>query len=215
MTEEPRELPNARGVEKAVLSVIMQEPDRFDEISALTDAHFYNPANRVVFGTIKAVMTEGKQLELVTFVERLKGNGLLETAGGAAEVASLYGFSMTGVNLKQHCEMLNEALARRIAIDRGAALVESAYNEEIEEVSNQADKAATEIETTLTSAAEAKTLKTILKESFDRFQDRATGKSDAVGIPTIDLIDRHLRGLHGGRLWVIGAYPSGGVQSPQ
>jgi replicative DNA helicase len=33
---------------------------------------------------------------------------------------------------------------------------------------------------------------------------------DSNGIPTIPLLDQYLRGLHPGRLWVIGAYPEGG-----
>jgi len=207
---EPIELPNSRGVEKAVLSVIMQQPERFDELSTLRDEHFYVPAHQIIFGAIKATLNENKELELVTFVERLRANGFLEICGGAGEIAGLNSFSNPSVRLDNHCQILNEMLARRIAINKSEALIEASRNEEIDQVVELADSCASEIESTLNSAAEVKTLKSILRESFNKFQDRATGKTDSIGIPSLYLIDRYLRGLHGGRLWVIGAYPSGG-----
>lgn len=210
MNDSIRELPNSRGVEKAVLSVVMQNPDRIDELSSLTTQHFYCPSNQIIFNAIKATLNEGRQLELVTFVDRLLKLGMLDACGGASEIASLNSYCPTTVNMKDHVEIINEAYARRIAIEKAQSLTESAYTENIEEVTKIANQTATEIESTLNSETEGKTLKEILRESFNQFQSRTEGKTDSMGIPTIDLIDQYLKGAHGGRIWVIGAYPGGG-----
>ncbi|MDB6078366.1 MAG: replicative helicase [Akkermansiaceae bacterium] len=46
--------------------------------------------------------------------------------------------------------------------------------------------------------------------SLARFEDRVKGRLSPMGIPTLPDLDHRLRGMHPGRLWVIGAYPSGG-----
>lgn len=210
MIESPKEPPNSHGVEKAILSVIMQDPSRIDELSTLTNQHFYDYGHQVIFSAIKSTLDEGNNLELVTFVDKITKLGLIEKCGGVGEIASLYSFSPATVNIKNHVDIITEAYARRVAIDKASGIIDAAYNEQIEDVSKNADETASHIESILNSSVEVKTLKEILRESFDRFQSRVEGKTDSMGIPTLPLIDRYLRGLHGGRIMVIGAYPSGG-----
>ena len=203
-------MPHALGVEKSVLSILLQFPERMDEIETLTPSHFYLPGNRIVFDAMRATLAGGRELELVSFSERLRETGLLEKIGGPAYLAEIYTYMPSPGHFHQHIEILTENLARRVAIEKGNAMIERAFGGEIDEVADAAKTAASAFESVMTGATAPITLKEILIESMTRFESRARGSEDSMGIQTISLLDEHLRGMHPGRLWVIGAYPEGG-----
>jgi len=203
-------LPHALGPEKAVLSVLFQYPEKIDECDGLTSAHFHIPAHRELYQAILGTHRDGRELELVSFVERLRAVGLLDRVGGPAAITDIYSYQPSPGHFKQHIELLTENLIYRMAIEKGNLMIEAGYSGETEIVSNAAKSALSAIEDTLTGATAPPTLTEILRESMERFEARTRGTEDSMGIPTLPILDEMLRGLHPGRLWVIGAYPEGG-----
>lgn len=209
-TDPIKATPHATGPEKAVISVLLQYPEMMDEVPSLTADHFHLPATRILFGELKAMAAAGMTVEVVSLSHRLHETGNLDRIGGPSTLAELMTYQPSPLQLKQHCGILTEYAARRAAITRANQLIEAAYGEEIAEVAAASGRVASSVEAVLTHSTEPPTMDQLAIASACRFMDKVKGATDAKGVPTIDLIDQHLRGLHGGRFWVIGAYPEGG-----
>lgn len=202
--------PHALGVEKAVLSVLFQWPERIDECDALTPAHFHIPAHRILFESVRQTIGAGQVLELVSFVERLRMTGLLDRVGGPSMIADVYTYQPSPANLQRHIEILTENLICRLAIEKGMELAESGYTCEPETVADCVRTAATAIEEAATGQSAGIPLKAIVIDSMQRFEERVMQNEDTMGIETISEIDACTKGLHPGRVYIICAYPKGG-----
>ena len=202
--------PHALGVEKAVLSVLFQWPEMIDECDALTPAHFHIPAHRIIFETIRQTIGAGQQFELVSFIERLRKVDLLDRVGGPGAIADIYTYQPNPGHLSAHIAILTENLICRLAIEKGAELIESGYTCEPETVSDCVRIAATAIEEAATGQSAGIPLKAIVMDSMERFEARVKQNEDTMGIETISEIDACTKGLHPGRVYIICAYPKGG-----
>ena len=210
MSDALQALPHALGVEKAVLSVLFQWPEMFDQCDALTADHFYLPSHRTLFDAIRQTHAAGHDLELVSFVERLRKIDMLDRVGGPGAITDIYCYQPGTGALPRHIEILTENLVCRLSVKHGNDMIAAGYSSDPETVTDCARTAATAIEETATGASAPPKLGAILMESMERFEARVRGTEDSMGIPTLALLDERLRGLHPGRLWVIGAYPEGG-----
>ena len=208
--ESIRPVPHALGVEKAALSVIFQEPEKLDECPTLTPDHFFIPAHKIIFDAARTTISENKPLELVSFVERLRGAGVLDRVGGPSAVTDIYTYQPSSESFGHHIDILSEHLARRVAIRKAGDLIDAAYGSDMESVVKASGEAASAVSDVLTDSTTPRPLKAILSDSVAKFEARARGVEDSMGIPSIQLIDDKLRGLHPGRVWIIGAYPGGG-----
>ena len=85
-------LPHALGQEKAVLSVLMQYPNKLAEPHGVTAATFYNPAHQILFRHFQDIAKRGKpeDVEIIALVQRLNDMGQLEAVGGPAAITELF-----------------------------------------------------------------------------------------------------------------------------
>lgn len=209
-----RPFPHAVGPEKSVLSSMLQDPQTYVPMvieAGVTADWFYMPGNRIIFEFAVDAFNAGEHVELVSMVQSLLDKGQLERVGGPSAVCDVYGYAPGGAYFAQHLEIIKTKFLLRSIL--------ALCNETTETAFNSPDDALESIETlergltTITDAASGSesilTLKSILRDSFERFERRVVGEQTQ-GIPTISELDQHLRGAHPGRLWVIGAYPEGG-----
>lgn len=203
-------LPHALGIEKAVLSVLMQYPETADEAPQITGQHFHIPAHRLIFDRIAAIRSSGGTFELVGFVQDLLSAGLLERAGGPSAIHDLYSYQPSPGHFHQHIARLSEFRAFRAAIDAAKGLEEAAMNHDTSQLSDALSSATSGILDALTDGSSAPHVETIVRASIEAFEKRVRGADTAMGIPMLTELDEHLRGAHPGRMWIIGAYPEGG-----
>ena len=80
-----RSLPHAIGPEKSVLSAMMQYPDTMVGMAlelGLTEGHFYLPSHATLFRVLLELSESGKEIELISFVQKLLDIGQLDRVGG-------------------------------------------------------------------------------------------------------------------------------------
>lgn len=211
MIDEPtQQLPHALGIEKAVLSVLLQFPEVADECPQLCVDHFHIPAHRLLFERIQAVRLAGGTVELVGFVQDLVSAGLIDQAGGPAGVYDVYAYQPSPTSFPQHVARLAEHRAFRAAIKAAGRLENAAFSHDAELLTSAVSDATSDVLDALTDGAPAPTVARIVEESLSAYEKRVMGTDTAMGIPLLPEIDEHLRGAHPGRMWVIGAYPEGG-----
>jgi len=116
-------LPHALGQEKAVLSIMLREPDDFADQPQLTADHFYLPAHRVILGTMRQLTANGKPIELTTFFQHLTDAGQIDDIGGAATLTELMSYAPNTAHFNHHMAELNDKLYQRLSILAGRALV--------------------------------------------------------------------------------------------
>lgn len=205
-------LPHAPGVERAVLSVLLQDPAMIDEIPGITPAHFHIPAHRELFEIIQEMTAAGHPIELVSFVQVLLDRGKLDRIGGPSALTDIYTYQPSPGYLQNHVGILTTMKARRMAIAAGQEIIRVAYeSDQPEDVLEATSAPITAIHDTITGSRPARTTTAILSACLDRFQGLCEGKVIPLGIETsLGEINRRFRGLHHGQTIVISGYPGGG-----
>jgi hypothetical protein len=125
--DEVLPLPHALGVEKAVLSVMFQYPEVADDYPRLCADHFHMPAHRIIFERIKSIRADGREPELVSFIQGLISTGRLDEVGGTAAITDIYGYQPSPSYFAEHIEILREHRLRRQMIAQGDLLKRAAY----------------------------------------------------------------------------------------
>lgn len=207
--------PHSPGHEKDVIAAIVNYPERFDEHPNLTPAHFHLPDMRTMFELIVEMReTHGTHyggFDFTTMFEIANQRGLLNRMGGAGTVIGMMNRPTPPEATPVHVEKLNQYLARRMALDAALALAKAAVeSEDPQEMLEAASAPMTAIHEAVSAARPPMTQAQVLDASFTGYMERLKGIQTPMGIPTIWEIDQLIRGLHPGRVIVIGAYPGGG-----
>jgi replicative DNA helicase len=210
-----REFPHAVGPEKSVLSTILQDPRDYIPIAVeegLNADHFYFPGRAELFRFIVGLHTDGIEIELISLVQQLLDNGLLDRVGGPSAIHDIYCYAPSPTYFRQHVQILRDKAILRDIINLGSEAVECAYDSpgEAAEVLADVERKVTAIAARAAGGVPSPSLGGILRESLEGFESRVRGDQDGIGIPTGTILDRHLRGLHPGRVYVFCAYPKGG-----
>lgn len=210
--ETIRAYPHALGPEKAVLSVLLQNPDMMDQATTLTGEHFHLSGHRTIFELIHELTHTGKPVEMISIVQWLIDCGKLDIVGGPAAITELFSYAPTDSYFHEHVKILTQKLACRMTI---------AAAKEMERVAHEADDTTALLEVTsgpisaihdtLTSTRPARSAKALLSACLDRFQDLCSGRVLPMGIETsLGEINRRFQGIHGKQTVVISGYPGGG-----
>lgn len=206
--------PHSPNHERDVVCGLLHNPERFDEFPALTADHFHLPDTRIMFHFALAMKEEKNHaiLDVTTLVHEINSRGLFDQIGGATGLGRMLEHGSISEHLPGHIQTLNELYAKRLAIAAGLDLVRSAYEDDIPEMTEAASGPITAIHDALTASRPPLSTKLVLSECLDAYKGRLHGTQSPMGIPTIHEIDVYLRGLHPGRVVIIGA-PSGGGKS--
>lgn len=185
--------PHALGSEKLVLSTLMREPHRIDE-AAIVPEIFYLPAHRILLADIQK---NSNQWELVSAVQRLHDNGLLDSVGGPSGVTDIFTYAPNNAYFDQHIRILRDRMSRRMALEVAESIKEAAFDCSEENWLNALSEPVTAVFDAASGINPIHDLKWLSKEFLNNFEAKIAGVELPMGIPFgIPLIDNHLRGLH-------------------
>lgn len=213
-----RALPHAVGPEKSLLSSMLQEPQEYIGLAIeerLTKEHFYLPAHAVLFGFLVELFEGGKEVELVSLVQKLLDRGLLDRVGGPAALTDLYTYAPSPGHFRHHLQHVKDKFVLRCIIQNSNEAIAQAY-EAPEEVAVLLDSVEAKILAIREGSETAKspTIKQSVEEVIIQFQEFLNGKVKAPGISTgFPELDRMSGGLKSGEMIVLAARPSMGKTS--
>ena len=82
--------PQNLEAEKGVLGSLLLDPDMCDEVALIVRPEdFYADANAKLFRHLTAMHEEGKRVDMLLLIDRLKREGEFEAVGGAAYLAEV------------------------------------------------------------------------------------------------------------------------------
>src|SRR5690349_3360327 len=106
---EPRALPHSEEAEKSVLGGILIDNSMYETAAkVVAPSDFYYPHLRVVFECIAGLRAKDTAADLVTVVESLTRNNLIDEANGPAAVASLTDGVPRSTNVAHYAGIVRE-----------------------------------------------------------------------------------------------------------
>ena len=202
------------SAEKAVLGVVLSDPDAIGEVRRSTSvADFYLPAHQTLFDTICKMDDARKPVEPAAVVSELTATGdLRKMPGGAAYIADLFGSAPPTASVSHYTRIVKDASTRRSLHTVGLRMQQmSAIDgdntpaEIVDQMRSTLDELAVE-----RLGSDVPLVGDILPITLEEIDKLAT-HGNVVGVPTgFPDLDRALNGLHPGQMIVIAARPGVG-----
>jgi replicative DNA helicase len=211
-----RALPHALGMEKSLLSSMLQDPQEWIPAAIemqLTPAHFYLPAHAFIFEMLADLFARGEEIELVTLTQRLLDRGELDRIGGPAALADIHNYAPSPGSFRQHARTVREKYTLRELIRVSGETIAAAYErpEEAGELLDATEAAILAIREAGESTREQSTREAV-GEVLEAMQRKIRGESTGEGLRTgFEKLDAMTRGgIKPGEMFVIAARPSMG-----
>lgn len=208
-----RSLPQSLEAEQSVIGSMLIDKNAIVKVSEkLSEDDFYRDGHKVIYKSILELFKEDTAVDILTVLEYLKSNDLLERAGGVTYVTELSNSVATTANLPSYIKIVEEKSLLRKLIKASTAIIEDSYNKQgnVENVLDQAEKKIFDIAEKKTSN-DFESIKDVLGRGLEEierlFNDQ--GSITGVGSGFIDL-DAKTSGFQKGDMVLIAARPSMG-----
>ncbi len=205
--------PQAVDLEKAVLGAMMLEKNAVtDTIDILTREGFYDPKHQYIFAVIQELFGSSQPIDILTVTDKLKKNGELEAAGGAAYISQLTSRVASTAHVEYHARIISEMHIKRELIRMSNEVMKEAYDDtnDVFDVLNKAEGDLFKIaENNMGKAVDV--MQNVVREAIEEIE-RASQNSDGIsGIPTgFYELDKLTAGWQRSDMIVIAARPAMG-----
>ena len=208
--------PTAPEVERSVLSLMLQYvTSRAVCAEALEPDDFSVDGHRVLFDVLKKMAEANEPVDVMLAADRLKGEGLLDRAGGVAALAEIQGWEASEFATEGYVRKLKEKSLTRKLIGVGQWMSEEGYKPGLapHEFAEEAERLVFETVHQSTRKG-AEPLSTILQGVINKVSDLHENRHEFTGIPSgfYDLDDM-LFGFQKSDLLILAARPAMGKTS--
>jgi len=159
-----------------------------------------------------ALWKAGESCDLITASEWLDKNNLMDEAGVASEVATIYSFAPTSLNHEEYFGIIRHYHTARLAIAGAERIIDSAKNPVVNgELSETIQKALVAIAAEAESGTRIESIGEAAMRRVDEYEEMVRNKGKLMGLTYgIKPVDDHTGGMRPGQLIVIGAPTKGG-----
>lgn len=209
--------PQNLEAEMAVLGCMLIEEEAIAlAIEHLSPADFYKEAHKTIYATIVELYDARKAIDLITLVEKLKSDNVLEAVGGASYLAGLTNVVPTAANVTHYARIVKEKNILRLLISHATQIVGEAYEteDEVTDVLDRAERAIFEIAEQRVGQGGFLPLKELVKDSMEVIDRLHQNKKHVTGVATgFTEFDILTAGLQPSDLIIIAGRPSMGKSS--
>jgi replicative DNA helicase len=205
--------PQSIEAEIAVLGSMLIDEDAIARtIELLDESCFYKDAHKKIFSIVVTLYDKNKAIDLVTVIEALKKQGILDEIGGPSYVTSLTTAVPTAANVGHYAKIVKEKTLLRDLINTATQIVTESYDHQ-GDVDHLLDKAERLIFDITSDKVETKfvPLKEIIKDSIEIIDNLYQRKENVTGLATgLHDLDVLTAGLQASDLIIIAGRPSMG-----
>lgn len=203
--------PHSIDAEQAVLGALLLNWDAMaDVVSILRPDRFYSLQHQAIYEALQKLYTKNVTGDVLSLINELTVENKLESAGGAAYIASLTDKVPSAANISYYANIVIDRSTRRELIKISSEMKASSF-ELGRDSSSLLDSAEQKIfalaernETTEVHAA-----KDIMVKEIEIIESRYNSKNEFTGIPTgFAKLDTYTSGFQNSELIIIGARPS-------
>jgi replicative DNA helicase len=204
--------PQSLEAERGVLGSMLIDPELCDEVALILRADdFYSDAHGKIYHHMVAMRDEGKRLDAMLLVERLKQAGELAAVGGMAYVGELATAVPVPAHAVYYAKIVRDKSTLRSLIHTSTEILRDAWDPTVEprEALNQAEEKIFSVHDRR-SNDQVSNIRDVLVETFARIDARLDG-SEGAGVPSgFTELDSLTGGLHNSELIILAARPSMG-----
>lgn len=208
--------PQSIDAEKSVLGAMLLNPEAVGTaIEILKDdaaSVFYAEPHQLVYNAIIGLYRDSVPVDVVTLMERLNRDGVIEKAGGPSYIADLAGAVPTSANIEYYAKIVLDAAVLRRLISSCTALAGEAYGNpgDVNELLDRAEAA-------MFAIAEKRQLspvhlvRDLIPDAIHYIEKLQKNRSGYTGVPSgFHNLDVLLSGFQPSDMIVIAARPSVG-----
>lgn len=106
--------PSDLSAEQAVLGSVLLDPTRMDELVSIVEpVHFYDDANRLIFGTMLAMHEAGIRIDPILLVKELRTAAELDLVGVPSYLSKLANSTPNWANARWYADQVRSTWAQR------------------------------------------------------------------------------------------------------
>lgn len=206
-------LPQNLEAEQSVIGAMIIDKNAIAQVSEkLREEDFYRESHKVIFRAIIDMFRLDKAVELLTIIEYLRSEGLIDRAGGISYVTEIGASVASTANLLSYIKIVEEKATLRKLIRASTEVIEDCYNKQgkVHEVVDGAEKRIFDI-AEKRSSSDFEPLSNVLERGFVEIERLFNNKGEITGIGSgfVDL-DAKTSGFQKGDMVLIAARPSMG-----
>lgn len=205
--------PQDKEMEEAVLGACMLQKNAFDSIAEiLREECFYVEAHKTIFSCMLKMSAKCQPIDMLTVVNQLKTEGVLEITGGVYFVSTLTNKVVSAANIEAHARIILQKYIQRELIRIGGEIVNEAF-EGTTDVFDSLDKAEAQLFTIATGhlKKDFRAMRPEYNKVIEIIQERMISKQDITGVPSgFPSLDRVTHGWQDTDLIILAARPSVG-----
>ena len=208
--------PQNLDAEQSVLGAMMLSPEAVADVVEILDAgDFYRGVHGKIYASLRGLFAHGEPVDVITAVDALRKDGVLDDVGGPLYVRDLVDQTPTPAGAAHYAKMVADAALRRRLIGAAADIMDIAYRS-----GDGADEIADDAEQRIYDVArrddkdEVALLRQLVDQAMQDLESIQNRESAYTGLPTgFRDLDTLTSGLQAGNLIVIAARPGIGKSS--
>lgn len=211
-----RQMPYSLEAEMSVLGGVLIDPDRMSTVVGMVKKDdFFSADNRCIYECMLELYNDGKQIDLVSLIEKLKMRDYYDRVGGRDAIVRLIDMVPTAANIENYCRVVEEKSNLRKLIT-AAGEIEKMCIEGADEAKTIMDLAEQKIYSILQGRTTQglASIKEVILETYDTLHKLAYDKDSMMGVPTgFRDLDSLIVGLNNSDLCLLAARPGMGKTS--
>ena len=216
LDDDRRLPPQNLEAEESVLGSMMLSTDAITDVVEILDSEdFYRSANGKIYATLRGLYARGEPVDIITSVEALRRDALLDEVGGPLYLRDLVDQVPTPASAGHYAQIVAKAALRRRLISAAADIMDLAYG-----ATEDADQVADEAEQRIYDVArrddheDYAVLRDLVNQAMVDLESIQNRESAYTGLATgFTDLDQLTSGLQPGNLVVVAARPGIGKSS--
>lgn len=204
-------MPASQESERIVIGAVFRHPC-IDELTDLTEEHFYTPAHASIWKTILALNARGSSSRLASVAQRMADDGTIEAAGGMEELVKIEDFCPSYTIAREHADILKDKATKRNVIFAAEKILKEVRllgHTPVDELLAEVESIWTDIKGKKDMPKHAMTLKDLAVPIVDSLDYAVRHKGELLGITSgYQKLDEVFNGFRGGQLIILAARPS-------
>lgn len=210
---EHNRMPHSHEAEQSVLGAIFLDPELMSSTQEiLLPESFYRGAHQHIFRAMMDLNEDGKDIDIVTVLDRLTQEGVVNEAGGPQYLAEITSNVPTTRNIQYYTDVVFKNAIKRKLIHTADSIANDGYNDELDldTVLNDAERRILELSSTRESDG-FKDIRDVLGQVYDNAEQLDQNSGQTPGIPTgYRDLDQMTAGFNRNDLIILAARPSVG-----
>lgn len=213
MVAQDRTPPHNIEAEQSVLGAIFLEPSAIVSASEILEPEdFYRVSHQRIFEVMVRLTDKGEPIDLVTVMNELREQELLEEVGGVTYLTELAESVPTAANLEYYAKIVDEKSVLRRIIYTATGIVTKSFEEkdDLSEIIDYAEKSILDVSQQKASG-KFRNIKDVLINVYDNIEQLHHQSEEVTGVPTgFKDLDHITSGFQKNDLIIIAARPSVG-----